>query len=291
MKKISLALAGGGIRAYAQIGVYRVLNENDFEIESLSGTSMGSIIASLIAAGANCYQLEKAMYDLEKGFLDKQIFLKPSLRVLPMSKRKLNGLVDADIFEDMIQNQFDKFNVENLSDLRKPISITSVDLISGKLVVFTNTPDAFKDQPDKIIISNATVKEAVRASCSFPIVFSTKKYENMQLVDGGVKMNLPVALLRTMKANKILSVTMDGSTKYKASNKLLNVAFRIIDIMTSANQESDRLLSDYNINIDVSRYYTFDAGKGSKIVEQAYNETRSQLDQILLVTQCEEDMV
>jgi len=284
MRKISLALSGGGIRAYAQIGVYRVLDENNFEIESLSGTSMGSIIACLIAAGANHCQLEKAMYELEKGFHEKQIFLKPNLRVLPMSKRKMNGLVDADKFEDMIQEQFDKFNVRNLDDLKKPVSITSVDLITGKLVVFTNTPEVFKDQPDKIIISDSAVTEAVRASCSFPIVFSTKKYESMQLVDGGVKMNLPVTLLRTMKADKILSVTMDGKQRYKASNKLLNVAFRIIDIMTSANQESDRLLSDYNINIDVSRYYTFDAGKGKKIVEQAYLEAGTQLNQILAAT-------
>lgn len=284
MRKISLALSGGGIRAYAQIGVYRILDENNFEIESLSGTSMGSIIACLIAAGANHSQLEKAMYELEKGFLEKQIFLKPNLRVLPMSKRKMNGLVDADKFEDMIQEQFDKFNVRNLDDLKKPVSITSVDLITGKLVVFTNTPEVFKDQPDKIIISDSVVTEAVRASCSFPIVFSTKKYESMQLVDGGVKMNLPVTLLRTMKANKILSVTMDGKQRYKASNKLLNVAFRIIDIMTSANQESDRLLSDYNINIDVSRYYTFDAGKGKKIVEQAYLEAGTQLSQIIAAT-------
>jgi NTE family protein len=284
MRKISLALSGGGIRAYAQIGVYRILDENNFEIESLSGTSMGSIIACLIAAGANHSQLEKAMYELEKGFLEKQIFLKPNLRVLPMSKRKMNGLVDADKFEDMIQEQFDKFSVRNLDDLKKPVSITSVDLITGKLVVFTNTPEVFKDQPDKIIISDSAVTEAVRASCSFPIVFSTKKYESMQLVDGGVKMNLPVTLLRTMKANKILSVTMDGKQRYKASNKLLNVAFRIIDIMTSANQESDRLLSDYNINIDVSRYYTFDAGKGKKIVEQAYLEAGTQLSQIIAAT-------
>ena len=284
MKKISLALSGGGIRAYAQIGVYRLLKESNFEIESLSGTSMGSIIASFIATGADYSQLEKVMFELEKGFLEKQVFLRPSLRVLPMSKRKLNGLVDADMFEEMIQSQFDKFNVKNLSDLSKPISITSVDLITGKLVVFTNTPEAFKDHPDKIVISNASVTEAVRASCSFPIVFSTKRYGNMQLVDGGVKMNLPVALLRTMNANKIISITMDGKVKYKASNKLLNVAFRIIDIMTSANQESDRLLADYNINIDVSKYNTFDAGKGKRIVDQAYKEASSQLDQILMLT-------
>ena len=285
MKKISLALSGGGIRAYAQIGVYRLLKENNFEIESLSGTSMGSIIASFIATGADYSQLEKVMFELEKGFLEKQVFLRPSLRVLPMSKRKLNGLVDADMFEEMIQSQFDKFNVKNLSDLSKPISITSVDLITGKLVVFTNTPEAFKNHPDKIVISNASVTEAVRASCSFPIIFRTKRYDNMQLVDGGVKMNLPVALLRTMNANKIISITMDGKMKYKASNKLLNVAFRIIDIMTSANQESDRLLSDYNINIDVTKYNTFDAGKGKRIVDQAYKEACSQLDRILLVTE------
>jgi NTE family protein len=285
LKKISLALSGGGIRAYAQIGVYRLLKENNFDIESVSGTSMGSIIASFIAAGADPNQLEKVMFELEREFQEKQVFLKPSLRVLPMSKQKLNGFVDADMFEEMIQRQFDEFNVTNLSDLRKPISITSVDLISGKLVIFTNMPDAFIDQPDKIIISNASIAEAVRASCSFPIVFSTKRYEHMQLVDGGVKMNLPVTLLKAMKAKNIVSITMDGTVNYKASSKLLDVAFRIIDIMTNANQESDRLISDFNVNIDVSKYHTFEAGKGKKIVDQGYQEAKTQLDQILLIFQ------
>ncbi len=209
-RKLGIALAGGGIRAYVQIGVLKVLEEKDIKIDCIAGTSMGSIIAALTAAGAKSEQLTMAMFELEKQFADRKVFLRPNLRVLPFAKNKLDGFVDADTFESMIQEQFEKFDVNKISDLKMLIAITAVDLVSGKLVVFTNVPNRFINDNDKIIISDGLITQAVRASCSFPIVFSTKKYEKMQLVDGGVKMNLPVQLLKTMQSNRILSVTMDG---------------------------------------------------------------------------------
>ena len=49
--KLGLALAGGGVRGAAHIGVIKALEENGIKIDALAGTSIGSIVASLYAMG------------------------------------------------------------------------------------------------------------------------------------------------------------------------------------------------------------------------------------------------
>ena len=51
-KKISLTLSSGGARGLAHIGVIEVLLENNYEIEQISGSSIGSVVASMYASGA-----------------------------------------------------------------------------------------------------------------------------------------------------------------------------------------------------------------------------------------------
>lgn len=269
-RKLGLALSGGGIKAYSQIGVLRALEDKKVHIDMISGTSMGSIIASFVAAGASADMLKTSMLEMEKHFIEKQVFLRPNLRVLPFARNKLNGFIDADVFEKLMQDQLDKFNVTLISDLKMPIAITAVDLITGKLVLFTNVPQAFAKQNEMIIISDATIAQAVRASSSIPIVFSTKKYGNMQLVDGGVKMNLPVSPLLMMGANKILAITMDDEKNFVKTYRLSDVTTRIIGLMARDSHVSAKLQADFNLNVDVPGFGIFDVGKGEKCIEQGF---------------------
>lgn len=266
-RKLGLALSGGGVKAYVQIGILRVLEEKKLRIDMIAGTSMGGIIGSLTAAGASVDVLKECMLELEKHFAEKQVFLRPNLRVLPFARNKLNGFIDADVFEKLMQEQLDKFNVTHIRDLKMPIAITAVDLITGKLVLFTNVPQSFKKQEHMIIISDITIAQAVRASSSFPLVFNTKKFGNMQLVDGGVKMNLPVLPLLLMGANKILSVTMDDEKNFNESSRLSDIATRVIGLMARDTHVSAKLQADYNLNVDVSDIAIFDVGKGKRAIE------------------------
>ena len=271
-RKLGLALSGGGVKAYAQIGVLRVLEEKKLRVDMIAGTSMGAIIASLTAAGATPSALLISMLVLERHFSAEHVFMRPNLRVLPFARNRLNGFIDADVFEKLVQEQLNKYDVKYLGDLKMPIAITSVDLITGKLVLFTNVPEAFKQQDELIIVSDITIAQAVRASSSFPIVFNTKQYGNMQLVDGGVKMNLPVSPLLMMGANKILSVTMDDEKDFGARLRMSDIATRIIGLMSRDAHNSAKQQSDYNLNIDVSDIAMFDVGKGEWAVELGFAE-------------------
>ena len=59
-KTVSLVLGSGGARGLTHIGVIRWLEENNYEIKSISGCSIGSLIGGVYAAG-KLDQLEKWM--------------------------------------------------------------------------------------------------------------------------------------------------------------------------------------------------------------------------------------
>ena len=62
--KLGLAVAGGGVKGAAHIGVIKALEENEIKIDAIAGTSIGSIVASLYAMG---YTPEK-MLEIFKYF-------------------------------------------------------------------------------------------------------------------------------------------------------------------------------------------------------------------------------
>ena len=74
---VGLVLSGGGAKGLYHIGVLRALEENEVAIDYVAGTSMGSIIAGLYAAGYTPEQMRELALsgDLEKwvsGRLDKR---------------------------------------------------------------------------------------------------------------------------------------------------------------------------------------------------------------------------
>jgi NTE family protein len=51
MKTVSLVLGSGGARGLAHIGVIHWLEENDYKIRSIAGSSIGALIGGIYAAG------------------------------------------------------------------------------------------------------------------------------------------------------------------------------------------------------------------------------------------------
>ena len=71
-KKVGLALASGGGRGMAHIGVLQVLEEHGVPIDMISGSSAGALVAAIYAAGTDLYMLEKYLCILlPKDIIDK----------------------------------------------------------------------------------------------------------------------------------------------------------------------------------------------------------------------------
>ena len=67
--KLGFVLSGGSVRAAAHVGVLKALEEYALEPDLVVGTSGGSIVAALYAAGLNARQLEELFleYTAAKG--------------------------------------------------------------------------------------------------------------------------------------------------------------------------------------------------------------------------------
>ena len=64
-------------------------------------------------------------------------------------------------------------------------------LNSGTVYLFSSIPPS-RDYSDQIkYVTDISIAKAVRASCSFPGIFSPCKYQDEQLVDGGIRENVP----------------------------------------------------------------------------------------------------
>lgn len=281
-KKCGLALSGGGIKAFSQVGVVRFLKENGFKFDGFSGTSMGSIIATLLAHDIPINQVENSILKIEKIIIDEKLLDASNAQVFPLITRSITGLIDPNRFVRIIEEEFEQYNIKYIKDVKFPLVITSVDLISGKIVYFTNRKELIKS-PYKyfIIMDDVLLIDAIRASCSFPMVFATMNFRDMQLVDGGVLMNVPVAPLKSMGLEKVLSISMDSFNVYQGSSKVTEIGGRIIDLMANQSTNAMLSLSDYNINVFDKKIGIFSFGQGKNAINLGYQVSQIEKKSIL----------
>lgn len=283
-RKLGLALSGGGIKAYCQIGVYKAFEEQGLTVDGFAGTSMGSIIAALMATGISAKELEARMLSLEATVKKEKLFVANPADLVPLVTKKADGFIASTGFDKALKVHLDELGVSKLSDLKAPFVCVAVDLVSGHPVYFTNDPASFAKEKRAIIISDAEIGFALRASCSFPLVFNSAKMDTMHLVDGGVLMNIPVEPLRTMGFEKIVSVTMQDLADYNPESGLKEVALRIIDLMINDSEMEMIAKSDFNLNVKSGKINTFSFGKGAMMIERGYKVAQKQFDQLAKLT-------
>ena len=276
MAKIGIALSGGGIKSFSQLPILATLANENINLSAIAGTSMGSVIGALFATGIPADDVIRISMELEKEINDKKILMRPSSKLLPFSKEKLvAGFVDGKDLEDALQRQLEKIGVHMLSDVTIPLVIPSVDLITGKTILFVSHPELYsKQNEDEIVISDIELAKAVRASCSFPFVIAAMEYQDMLLVDGGVTQNLPLSALKGYEVDKTIAVTMFGTDEFKDTGSLLGVASRVLDIMQREFDRENGSKADVHINIPLDKVWTFEIGKGQQTIDLGAKEVQ-----------------
>lgn len=177
--KIGLALSGGGARGFSHVGVAKILIQNGIPIDLISGTSAGSIIGALIAAGMDDKELEKIALSI--GWLD---VMRPSLSPTgTFSNAPLGKFISRHLKKD----DFDALKI--------PFTAVAWDISSSQ----------------RVILDKGRVSSAVRASCAVPGVFACVKTRGRMLVDGGITEIIPIRAVREMGADRIISVDLIGS--------------------------------------------------------------------------------
>jgi len=190
-KSISLVLGSGGARGLAHIGVIQVLEEQGYQIRSISGSSMGALIGGIYAAG------ELNTYTQWVCALDR-------LGVLRLLDFSFSG--SAFFKGDKIINTLRELvGDRNIEDL--PISFTAVatDLDDG----------------EEVWLSSGPLFDAIRASISFPTIFSAFQYNGRTLVDGGLLSPIPIAPTLRDQTRLTIAVGLCGKERHLLDQPLV----------------------------------------------------------------------
>ncbi|HJQ98193.1 MAG TPA: patatin-like phospholipase family protein [Candidatus Polarisedimenticolaceae bacterium] len=240
--KVVLVLSGGGARGSAHIGVIKVLEELHVEPDMIVGTSMGSIIGGLYAAGWSVEEIEKEITELDWStvFVDK----------LPRKFRTLRRKQDDSYLVPI------KMRFQGWKPYLPPSVIggQSLELLLQRFEIeasgerdFDKFPIAYRAVAanlatgDPVVIKNGSLSTALRASMSVPAVFPPVEMDGIPLCDGGVAANFPVRIAQQLGADVVIGV--DISSPLSGKEKLGNLLTRLdqtSSLLTAGNVEQDK---------------------------------------------------
>ena len=162
--KIALVLGGGAVRGFAHVGVIKVLEAQGISPDMVVGTSAGSVVGALYAAGYSGFELQKIAFKLDEDSVGDWII--PD-----------RGFIKGDALQNFVNKAVQNKPIEKL---RKQFAAVATDLQTGEMVVF----------------EHGNTGQAVRASSSIPGVFQPIKINGRDFVDGGLTSPVPVRVAR-----------------------------------------------------------------------------------------------
>lgn len=280
--KIGICFAGGGIKGAAHIGALKALEEEKIEFEYIAGTSSGSIIACLYSVG---YKSDE-IYEIFKKYINKINYfeIKNILKLIYglIINRKINitGLNSGKIIEKLINKECKKKQIETIEQINKKLLIPSIDLCDGKIYVFSSIKNRGTYSDNIIYVNDINIGKAVHASCSYPGVFSPVEYNNILLIDGGIRENVPWKELKENGADKVISIVFENEIKKKKEVNVIDVVTKSIDILCHELSNYELEGADYLIRIKTKDIHLLDKKKIDYLYNLGYIETKAKIKEI-----------
>ena len=278
-----ICFSGGGIKGAAHIGAIKALEEEKLKFDYISGTSSGSIIATLYAAGYSSDEMLKFFkkYAKKIKYVDPKNILILLINLFIKRKIVIKGFNEGTIIERLLNKELNKKNIKNISDIKKELLIPSIDINTGEINVFISKENRAKYLDNIIYINNVNIGKAVRASCSYPVVFAPCKINEKQLVDGGLRENVPWKLTKEKGADKVLSIIFDEEKNKKNYCKnILEVASNSLGILCHEISNYDLEGADYLLKIKTEKVQLLDYKKIDELYLKDNEKTKNKIKEI-----------
>lgn len=226
--KIGVTLSGGGAKGFAHIGILRAIDSAGLKVDYITGTSMGSVVGGLYAAGYSGNQIESIARDLDWNILfstapqlsgigieEKYEYNKYALEV-PFEKGKLKigrGIIEGqELWLKFAELFYPVYDITDFSQLPIPFRCIGTDLSTGEAVV----------------MGEGNIITSIRASMAIPAVFTPVRYNGKTLVDGGIVNNFPVMDVKRMGADFVIGVNLsEGLFKAEELKTSLDILLQL----------------------------------------------------------------
>ncbi len=285
-KKIALVLSGGGARGIAQLGVIKELEKNDIKIDMVVGTSIGALLGGLYTSGYTMTEIERILqkfdwsralsltnkYQRTSLFLEQKKLQDRSLLTIPLDGIKpilipsafSNGLYLSEKINSYILNS--RYHPKkDFSDLKIPFAAVATNLDNGK----------------KVVLQKGNLSESIKASLTFPLLYTPINIDGKNLVDGGLSANIPNDVAKKLGAD--FTIVVNSTSNLRSEKELedpINTADQILSITMA--QLNDLQLKDANIVItpDLKNHSSVDYSKISYLISKGEDKASELMELI-----------
>ena len=207
--KVALVLGGGAARGFAHIGVVKALEAQGIFPDMVVGTSAGSLVGALYAAGNNGFALQKLAMEMDEAAISDWS--------VPLFSQS-SGVIKGEAMQLYVNRAV---NNQPIEKLKIPFGAVATDLHTGQAILFRR----------------GNTGAAVRASSAVPGVFQPMKISGATYVDGGLVSPVPVSFARKMGADFVIAVNISVQPDAQPASGTLEVLLQTFAIMgQSLNQ-------------------------------------------------------
>ena len=248
--QLGLALSGGTARTVAHIGAIKALEEAGVRIDCVAGTSGGSLVAALYAAGFSGGEIER--HALATRWKHLAAVTMPRL-----------GFLSSHRIQEFLE---DAIGEVTFSQLARPLAVVATNLGNGQRRVFTS----------------GSVGLAVRASCSIPQIFAPCEIDGELYIDGGIFEYLPVAALDAFNPQVVIAVNLGAyRDPLRRPKHILQIILQMTSVVSRQNVPASEALASYVIRPNLSKFSPFMLERTKEMIQIGYDETLQHIPEIL----------
>lgn len=266
--KIGVTLSGGGAKGLIHVGILQAIDSAGLKVDYITGTSMGSVVGGMYAAGYSGDSIEAIARKLDWELLfstqpqldlisieEKDEFNKYALEV-PFQEGKFKigkGIIAGqELWLKFAEVFLPVYNITDFNKLPIPFACIGTDLSTG----------------DAVVMDHGNIISAIRASMAIPSVFTPVKYDGKTLVDGGVVNNFPVLDAKKMGADYVIGVNLnEGLEKAEDLETMFDVLLQLAFFKDAITFDEHKKACNIYIQPDLEGYSTGDFAYSDSIID------------------------
>jgi NTE family protein len=280
--RIGLALSGGGALGLAHVGVLKYFEEHHIPVDVIAGTSMGGLVAGFYASGLNAEQLHEVTRSVS---WDDMLRTTPKYEDQPIAEKQDWHRTSADTTLRFSRNLSLPLGLNPGQPLA--LLLSRYTAAYADLKTFDDLPIPFRcvatdlTRAEGFTLDSGSLPLAMRATMAIPGIFTPVKWGDRILVDGGAVDNIPVDVLRTMKPDVVIAVSLEiAPASPKTLNSLTSVLRQVVNVIVIQNERRSLTQADLVIRVPLQQYENTDYVHADQIEEVGYKTAASMESQL-----------